>query len=95
MTSKAQIVLETPMEENDANASTIREYLQELLRSLFREGESFSGKRPFGNSGWESEINVALVKSGLVDGEIDEWGGLVQCDLDKAYELIDEAISEL
>ena len=35
---------------------TIREYLRELLLTLWREGEGFSGKRPFGDSGWGNEL---------------------------------------
>jgi hypothetical protein len=59
-------VLDTPMEENDAGASTVGEYLVILLGMVWNEGESFSGKRPFGNSGWEHEIYEALKNVGLI-----------------------------
>ena len=36
---------------NDADAENIGEYLKALLSAVWHEGESFSGKRPFGNSG--------------------------------------------
>ena len=51
-------ILELPLnaEENDAGAATVREYLVTLLSVLWDEGESFSGKRPLGNSGWEYEL---------------------------------------
>jgi hypothetical protein len=49
-------ILALPMGPNDADAENVREYLKALLTELWREGESFSGKRPFGNSGWEREL---------------------------------------
>jgi len=49
-------ILSIEMVDNDANADTIRDYLKVLLSTLWEEGESFSGKRPFGNSGWEYEL---------------------------------------
>lgn len=51
-----QQVLDLPMDDNDAGAKTIREYLVSLVEMLWVEGEGFSGKRPFGNSGWEAEL---------------------------------------
>lgn len=47
---------------------TIRSYLELLLITLFKEGESFSGKRPFGDSCWEYELYDPLAKAGLVRG---------------------------
>lgn len=68
-------LLLVPMQENDAGAATVGGYLHALLRTLWREGESFSGKRPFGNSGWESELHRALIAAGKVEGgELDEDG---------------------
>ena len=51
-------ILDLPMDpdSNDAGASSIRGYLKTLLTTLMAEGEGFSGKRPFGNSGWEYEL---------------------------------------
>ena len=66
-------VLAAPMQRNDAGASTVREYLQKLLLELWREGECFSGKRPFGNSGWEYEIYTALLREELVLGRLDHY----------------------
>lgn len=53
-------VLALPMPDNDAGAATVREYLQALLLVLWMEEEGFSGKRPFGNSGWQGELENAL-----------------------------------
>lgn len=88
-------VLDTPMQENDANATTIRGYFKALLKELWREGEGFSGKRPFGNSGWESELYLPLVKGGFVKGVIDSHGYLTSCDYPAANKLIDQAIDAL
>lgn len=55
---------------------TIRDYLHELLLTLWNKGESFSGKRPFGNSGWETDLFIPLIKAGYVKGTLDEDGYL-------------------
>jgi hypothetical protein len=50
----------------DAGANiTVRDYLFELLIAVWDEGESFSGKRPFGNSGWEYDLYAPLIQAGL------------------------------
>jgi hypothetical protein len=66
-------ILELPMGDNDANAANIRAYLKALLTKLWEEGEGFSGKRPFGNSGWERDLYFPLVKAGRVKGEIEKY----------------------
>lgn len=53
---------------------TIREYLGALLTHLWNEGERFSGKRPFGNGGWEYPIYEVLIREGAVEGSLDEDG---------------------
>lgn len=53
-----------------AEEVTIREYLKRLLEELWREEEGFSGKRPFGNSCWQFEVNHALVKAGVIEGTV-------------------------
>jgi hypothetical protein len=42
---------------------TIREFLQKLLLTLFEEMEGFSGKRPFGNSGWDGDLIICLINN--------------------------------
>lgn len=89
-------ILGIPMEENDADASTIGEYLIRLLCALWTEGEGFSGKRPFGNSGWEYEIYRSLVASKIVEGQIDEeYGDLLDVNKKDANEIILETIKSL
>ena len=89
-------VLAIPMQpENDAEASTIKEYLIKLLTELWEKGEGFSGKRPFGNSGWEYELYLPLLKAGAVSGKLDEEGYIQDVDTDAANTLIFDAIEAL
>ena len=88
-------ILDIEMQDNDADAKTIREYLKALLSKLWEEGEAFSGKRPFGNSGWEFPLYTALVKAGVVEGSLDEDGYLYSCDYKGANKLVYKAIEEL
>lgn len=90
-------ILDCPMNPgtNDAGAATVREYLAALLAELWKEGEAFSGKRPFGNSGWEWDVYAALVAAGLVDGVLDEDGYLDEVDAQQADRLILRAIASL
>ena len=66
-----QAILNCPMGSNDADADTVKDYLKALLGALWDEGEGFSGKRPFGNSGWECELIEALQEEGLADNRSD------------------------
>lgn len=76
------------IEHSDAGDDiTVREYLTALLTELWQEEESFSGKRPFGNSGWQYEIYTPLVKAGMVPGEIED-GDLIKADTGAADKLV-------
>lgn len=88
-------ILDLPMQENDADAATIRDYLKALLLTLLAEGEGFSGKRPFGNSGWDRDLHIPLVKAGIVKGTLDEDGYIVEIDDAKADVLLASAIKDL
>ncbi len=68
---------------NDASASSVREYLKALLARVWEEEESFNGKRPFGNSGWQYEVCEPVVAAGLA------------ADVDAARELVLAAIQTL
>jgi len=84
-------ILDLPMQENDAVASTVRDYLIRLLRGVWVDGESFNGKRPFGNSSWQDEVYRTLGTAGLikVDGEGCPY------DYEAAEELVLMAINAL
>jgi len=88
-------VLDTPMGDNDANADTIRDYLVCLLADVWKHGEGFNGKRPFGNSGWEWELYAALVKAGHITGRFDEDGFIEDADRQAGDALVAAAIESL
>jgi hypothetical protein len=91
----AQGVLKCHMQQNDAGADTVGDYLRKLLEAVWTEVEGFSGKRPFGNSSWEWEVYEALVRGGFVSGKFDADNYLGECDEDAAHKLVLEAIREL
>lgn len=92
----ARQVLALPMPEgNDANAATIRDYLVALVRRVWIANEGFSGKRPFGNSGWDWDMYPPLIRAGLVRGVLDEDGYIDNVDEEAADALIRAAIDEL
>ena len=89
-------LVDCPMQENDAGAETLADYFQALLLKIWEEGEGFSGKRPFGNSGWQYEVYYCLVKNGLVGGEIDrECEDLISVDKYAAEKFISEYLRSL
>lgn len=67
---------------------TVRGYLRDLLHTLWVEDEGFSGKRPFGNSGWKLRVYEALVKAGVLEGELDEDGYLDSVDREDGEALV-------
>ena len=88
-------ILALPMGRNDAEAATIRDYLKALLSELWREEESFSGKRPFGNSGWQHEVYAALIKGGAAPGTLDDDGYITDYDRAACERIVMEAIGAL
>lgn len=72
--------LETRFDCDIGDDITIRDYLRTLLMTLWEEGEGFSGKRPFGNSGWKYDLYAPLIKGGFVAGELDEDGCIQELD---------------
>lgn len=91
----ARQVLDLPMPDNDAHAATIREYLITLLATLWDEQDSFSGAKPFGNSGWDWDLYPPLIKEGLIYGRIDEFGYIDDVDDKAGQRMIAAAIAEL
>lgn len=87
-------IFDLPMQENDADAATIRDYFKALLTTLWSEEEGFSGKRPFGNSGWTWDVYRALVQGGAIKGKIVD-GDMIEHDQDEADKLIYAAIASM
>jgi hypothetical protein len=74
---------------------TLREYFKKLLTQLWIDEESFNGKRPFGNSGWQYDVYTALIKHGLIEGKLDSDGYIEEVDEYKATQFIIKIIKEL
>jgi hypothetical protein len=62
--------LELRFDSDAGDGLTIRDYLHKLLLTLWEEGEGFSGKRPFGNSGWDFDLYIPLIKNGFIAGRL-------------------------
>lgn len=91
----ARQALNLKMQPNDADAPTVRAYLIELLSDVWECGEDFNGKRPFGNSGWEYDLYVPMVRAGMIEGTFDHDGYPEDMDDSRGYEIIAAAIKEL
>lgn len=90
-----RVILDTPMDQNDSGATTIRGYLVALLAEVWEHGEGFSGKRPFGTSGWHWDLYAALIKAGHIPGRFDEYGDVEDADNKAGDKLIAAAIRAL
>lgn len=66
------VALECRFDSDVGDNITIRDYLYAQLLTLWKEGESFSGKRPFGNSGWQHDLYYPLVRDGFIAGTVNE-----------------------
>jgi hypothetical protein len=71
---------------------SIRDYLFMLLDKLWDTKESFSGRRPFGNSDWEYDLFSPLVHGGFISGDIDEYGDVSYLDYQEAYLFVSKLI---
>ncbi len=88
-------ILDLELERNDAKAKTVRDYFKALLKRLLTEEEGFSGKRPFGNSGWTRDLQVPLIKAGIVKGSLDDDGYIETVDDAAALRKLLDAVNEL
>ena len=57
---------------------TVQDWLKKILCEFLMKTESFSGKRPFGNGAWDNDAIKALIKAGVLTGEVDQDDDL--CD---------------
>lgn len=86
--------LDFQFESSDLGTTTVRGYYKSLLSTLWNEGEGFSGKRPFGNSGWDGDLYKAAALFDKKYGTIDE-DGYLQNSSKNAFKLIEDAIEML
>ncbi len=82
-------------EDLDDKRITIGEYLKQLLITLWTEEEGFSGKRPFGNSGWKCDIYKCLIEHKACPGKLDEDGYIEEMDEEIADTLILKIIKDI
>jgi len=76
-------------------AKTIREAFVFIAEEVWKEGEGFSGKRALGYSGWQRYIYLSLAKAGAIEGSLDEYGDLDECDYDATDKLVSDAIMHM
>ena len=93
-----EMALNAPMTHcDDFDDIKVVDYLRELLDTLWVDGEGFSGKRPFGNSGWSFDLIYSLIECGYIPGTIerDEDGDFIDSDYNdnEADRLVRELIS--
>lgn len=74
---------------------TIKDFLKFLLKTLWIDEEHFSGKCPFGNSGWKGPIEAALIKNKIVSGKLDEDGYIEEVNDKKVNKIILKIIENL
>lgn len=87
--------LDLELGTNDSGEPTARAYLLRLLADVWREQEGFDGKRPFGNSSWDYDLKVPMVKAGLIRGKLDEDGYVEELDDEAADKIVLAAIAAL
>ena len=59
--------LEVRFDSDAGNDLTVRQWLAQLLSMVWEEEESFSGKRPWGNSDWQYPLHEALARAGFFE----------------------------
>ncbi len=68
-----QEILDIEFDSIDLGEVSIRHYFKKLLVMMWID-DNFSAKRSFGKSGWRYEIGYALVKHGIISGNVDRNG---------------------
>ncbi|MFA7250070.1 MAG: hypothetical protein WC273_10615 [Dehalococcoidia bacterium] len=92
---KAALAVSVGTTDAGPKVKTVRDYLRKLLETVWEEGECFSGKRPFGNSGWDADVIWPLARAGFVNlGKPDEDGDFNYTDAQeaKARKFVSECI---
>lgn len=95
MNKSLQDALDVRFSSDAGDDLSIRQYFEQLLITLWEEGERFSGKRPFGNSGWEYDLYQPLILGGFIKGTLDTDGNVVDVNEQKAFVYVRNLIREL
>lgn len=94
MTNKE--ILKLKFYSNDLDREiTIKDFFKELLVKLLKEKEMFDSKRPFGNSDWDCDLIVCLIKNNIVHGQLDEDDYIENVDWKQADRIIESLIKSL
>ena len=87
-----EAALEVRFDSDAGDGRTVRGYLHALLATLWAEQEGFSGKRPFGNSGWHLELYKPLMAAGFIAGTVDHDGNPEEFDRKAAHQYVESLI---
>ena len=90
-----QEILNNCMVDLNGSDVTLREYFRLLLTELYNAEDGFSGKRPFGNSGWVLDILAGLGRIGVIKATFDSYGYLEDVDEDRGHAVVFELIDEV
>lgn len=71
---------------------TIKAYLKALLLTVWEKEEGFTGKRPFGNSGWTYSLYAVLISNQVIPGSFDEDGYIDKVDTGVAHDVVRQLI---
>lgn len=80
-------LLDLPI-DREGGRITMREYFYGLLSTLWVQGEGFNPQGMFGKSGWEHDMYAALIRHGLVTGELDSDGLIKTVEYQAANDFI-------
>ena len=94
---KKEDALNLRFDSDAGNNLTLRQYFEKLLITLWKEGEGFSGKQPFGNSGWKYDIFSLLSENGFIpNGESKGYDGqFIEINEKEADDFVMELIKEV
>lgn len=82
-------IFKLPVMRHDLGASIpLGEYFYQLFTMLWNENESFNAKRPWGNSGWDYDVYVTLIKHGLISGSLDEDDYIESFNIEEASQYV-------
>lgn len=82
-------ILDLKFKSEDLNKElSIREFFFILMKLLWIEQDGFDSKRPFGNSSWDVDVIVCLIKNNIIKGRIGEDGYLEEYDNNEVNKVV-------
>lgn len=72
---------------------TIQEFFKIMLFKLWQNPDMFNGKRPFGNSGWEMDLEIALLDNYVIKGIKNKDGYWDKWDREEANKIISDYLN--